>query len=156
MDNTQRHQGTEDERLVLEHSIDADVSLAFAWKFRTDVANWTDPPATFALDGAFTDGSQGSTTLAGQPPIIWWIRDVHAERSFAIEIPLDRATLRFEWYFDVVAGGTKLTQRIVLSGANAIAYRQQVETGFGPTLADGMRRIAADMVAAERASKNYG
>ena len=156
MDNTHRHQGTEDERLVLEHSIDADVSVAFAWKFRTDVTNWTDPPATFALNGAFTDGSQGSTTLPGQPPMIWWIRDVHAERSFAIEIPLDRATLRFEWNLEAVTAGTKLTQRILLSGANATAYRQQVEMGFGPTLVDGMRRIAADMVAAERASKNCG
>jgi len=142
--------------MVLEHSIDGDVSLAFAWKFRTDIANWSDPPATFALDGAFTDDSQGSTMMPGQPPAIWWIRDVHAERSFAIEIPLDRATLRFEWCFDIVTGGTQLTQRILLSGANATAYRQQVETGFGPTLIDGMRRIAADMVAAERAAKNLG
>jgi hypothetical protein len=141
------------EPLVLEHSIDADVSLAFAWKFRTDVANWSDPLATFALDGAFTDGSQGITTRPGQPPMVWWIRDVLAERSFAIEIPLDRATLRFEWSFEAVTAGTKLTQRILISGANAMAYRQQVETAFGATLVDGMRRIAADMVAAERASK---
>jgi hypothetical protein len=70
---------------------------------------------------------------------------------------LDRATLRFEWYFDVVGGGgTKLTQRIVLSGTNAPVYREQVEAGFRRTLADGMRRLAADMVAAQRGSKDAG
>ncbi len=142
--------------LVLEHSVEADVSRAFAWKCRTNVATWNDPPATFVLDGTFADGSQGSTVLPGQPPLTWWIRDVHEERSFAIEMRLDRATLRFEWYFDAVAGGTKLTQRIVLSGTNAPAYREGVEAGFRPTLADGMRRIAADMVAAEKSSKGAG
>jgi len=140
-----------DAALVLEHSVDASVDRAFAWKFRTNVATWNDPPATFVLDGAFADGSQGRTVLPGQTPLVWWIRDVDEERSFAIEMPLDQATLRFEWYFDVLAGGgTKLTQRIVLSGPNAPAYREQVEAGFRPTLADGMRRLAADMVAAHQ------
>jgi len=30
------------------------------------------------------------------------------------------------------------------------------ETGFGPTLADGMNRMASDMVAAERLAKAAG
>src|SRR5689334_5041234 len=37
--------------LQLEYSVEADVSPAFAWRFRTDVANWKDPPARFSLDG---------------------------------------------------------------------------------------------------------
>ena len=43
-----------------------------------------------------------------------------------------------------------MTQRIILSGSNAAAYTQQVEAGFGPTLASGMERLAAEMMAAER------
>ena len=138
--------------LVLEHSIDADVSPAFAWKYRTDIATWSDPPAKFLLDGPFAEGSQGTTLLPGQEPLAWWIRDVQTGRSFAIEMPLDRATLRFEWLLSAVSERrTKLTQRIILSGSNAAAYTQQVETGFGATLPAGMERIAADLVAAERA-----
>jgi len=38
-----------------------------------------------------------------------------------------------------------MTQRIVLSGDNAAAYADQVKEGFGPTLADGMKRIATEM-----------
>jgi len=138
--------------LVLEHSSEADVSQAFAWNFRTDIANWNDPPATFLLDGPFADGSRGTTLLPGQEPRVWWIRDVQTGRSFAIEMPLDRATLRFEWHFGAVSDRrTKLTQRIILSGSNAAAYTQQVEAGFGPTLASGMEKLAAAMIAAEKA-----
>jgi hypothetical protein len=138
--------------LVLEHSSEADVSQAFAWNYRTDIANWNDPPARFLLDGPFADGSRGTTLLPGQEPRAWWIRDVETGRSFAIEMPLDRVTLRFEWHFGAVSERrTKLTQRIILSGSNAAAYAQQVEAGFGPTLARGMEKLAAAMIAAEKA-----
>jgi hypothetical protein len=127
------------------------VSPAFAWNFRTDVAHWNDPPAKFLLQGPFADGSRGTTLLPGQEPLIWWIRDVQIERSFAIEMPLDRATLRFEWRFGPISERrTKLTQRIVLSGSNAAAYVQPVEAGFGSTLQGGMERMAAEMIAAEQ------
>jgi hypothetical protein len=67
-------------------------------------------------------------------------------------MPLDRATLRFEWHFGAVSERrTKLTQRIILSGSNATAYTRQVEAGFGPTLAGGMEKLAAEMTAAEKA-----
>ena len=143
-----------DNALVMEHSIEVDVSPEFAWSFRTDIANWRDPRATFDLDGPFADGAQGRTMVPGQPPLVWSIRDVRPGRSFAIEMALDRATIRFEWLFDAATGGTtQLTQRIILSGTNAPAYKEQVESGFASTLSDGMTRIAQEMVAAERAIK---
>jgi hypothetical protein len=49
-----------------------------------------------------------------------------------------------------------MTQHIVLSGEKAMAYAGQVEAGFGPTLADGMRRIAAEMEAAGKNSCRAG
>jgi len=39
----------------------------------------------------------------------------------------------------------------MLSGDNAPAYVDQVQAGFGATLADGMKRIADAMVRAESA-----
>lgn len=141
--------------LQLEYSVEADISPAFAWQFRTDVSNWSDPPAQFALDGPFEVGSRGTTLLPGHDTLHWHIREVRHGESFVVEMQLDRATLTFEWYFDHVSEDrTKLTQRIVLSGDNAGAYAGQVETGFGPNLPDGMRRIAAEMVAAEKRSNS--
>jgi hypothetical protein len=79
----------------------------------------------------------------------WRVGEVRPGEQFAIEMPLDGAMLAFEWRFEELsAQRTRMTQSIVLSGDQAAAYAPQVEAGFGPTLADGMRRIAADMEAA--------
>lgn len=141
----------EDIALQLEYSVEAAVSPAFAWRFRTEVSNWNDPPAQFALYGPFEAGSRGTTQLPGQETLHWHIREVRHGESFVTEMQLDRATLSFEWHFDRVSEDrTRLTQRIVLSGDNAGAYAAQVEAGFGPNLTNGMNRIAADMVDAEK------
>jgi hypothetical protein len=64
----------------LEHSVEADVSLSFAWSWRTDVKKWDDPPAQFQLDGPFASGSWGTTLFPGQEPLRWQIREVRPGR----------------------------------------------------------------------------
>ena len=134
----------------LEHTVDANVSAAFAWAFWTDVTNWDDPPARFLLEGPFADGAVGTTWIPGQEPLRWRIRDILPGRSATIDMQLDRATLSSTWRFDPVAERrANLTQRVVLSGENAAAFVDQVQAGFGSNLAAGMKKVAAAM---ERAS----
>ena len=141
----------------VEYSVEAPVSPAFAWDWRTDVKNWDDPPAQFQLDGPFAAGSWGTTPLPGQEPLRWQIRDVRPGRSFTIEMPLDRARLSFEWRFDAVSERqTRLWQRIVLAGDNATAYAAQVRAAFGSSLAGGMNRIAAALAAAAASAGSDG
>jgi len=143
-----------DTPLVLEHSIEADASPAFAWAFRTDITTWSEPPATFQLDGPFDEGSRGVTLMPGQEPLAWWIRDVRHGHSFAIEMPLDHATLRFEWHLDAVSETrTKLTHRVILTGHNMETYRKQVEAGFRTNLAAGLEKMAQSMAAAENTAR---
>jgi hypothetical protein len=143
--------------LQLEYSIDVDASLEFVWKYRTDIANWNDPPAQFVLDGPFNAGSRGTTVLPGQEPLHWSIREVRSLETFVLEMQLDNALLTFEWRFVALSERrTKMTQKIVLSGNNAAAYAEQVEAGFSPNLADGMRKIATEMALAERRSTDAG
>ena len=85
-------------------SVEADVTPAFAWQFRTDVSTWDDPPAVFALEGAFETGSRGTTSLPGQEPLHWSLGEVNPGESFTIEMPLDRALLCFEWRFEELPG----------------------------------------------------
>jgi hypothetical protein len=130
----------------LQHSVEADASWSFAWSWRTNIQNWDDPPAQFQLHGPFADGSWGTTQMPGQEPMRWQIREVLRETSFVIDMPLDRAVLRFEWTFEPMGQHrTRITQRITLSGDNAAAYADQVRTTFGATLDQGMRRIADAM-----------
>lgn len=134
--------------MQLKHSVLVDVSLDFAWRYRTDITTWKDPPATFALDGPFAPGSRGVTTIPGMEPMPWVIQEVKPRQSFALEMPLKQATLRFEWHFTRIdETHTRLTQRIVLSGENASAYAGQVKAGFGPNLASGMQKLAEEMKA---------
>ena len=140
-----------------EHSVETEVDPTFAWDWRTDVKNWDDPPAQFCLEGPFAAGSWGTTLFPGQEPLRWHIRAVTPYRSFIIEMPLDRATLSFEWRFDALSNRrTRLTQHILLSGANAAAYTGQVRAAFGRTLRDGMDRIARAMVTAEDLARRAG
>ncbi len=84
----------------------------------------------------------------------WRITEVRPGTSFVIAMQLDGAMLTFEWRFDELPGHkTKLTQEIVLSADSAPAYAAQVEAGFGSNLSAGMKRIAAEMAAAEMESK---
>jgi hypothetical protein len=141
----------------LEHSVEAEVSPSFAWSWRTDVKNWDDPPAQFQLDGPFARGSWGTTRLPGQAPMRWQLREVRPGTSFVIEMPLDQAVLSFEWAFEPVSNSrTRMTQRIVLSGANSTAYANQVRATFGLTLADGMKKIADAMLNAARSTGANG
>jgi hypothetical protein len=130
----------------LEHSVEAYVSPTFAWNFMTDVKNWDDPPAEFTLEGSFAPGTRGITRMPGQAAMGWYIREVVPDTFYAVEAPLDRATLSFEWRFEAVSEArTLLKQRIILVGENAAAYVAPVEAAFGANLAPGMRRIADAM-----------
>jgi hypothetical protein len=137
-----------------ERSVDAEVPIAYAWHYMTDVGNWSDPPAEFSLEGPFAGGSRGTTTMPGQPAASWTIRDVEPGRAYTLEGGsfLDRAVLLFHWRFDALsARRTRLTQRIELSGENAATYINEIRAGFEPNLEPGLRRIAQAMARAASA-----
>jgi hypothetical protein len=58
--------------MACERSVGVDVPVEFAWQFMTDIANWSDPPAQFTLEGhsprecAALRGCQRSQTGTGQ------------------------------------------------------------------------------------------
>jgi hypothetical protein len=139
-------------------SVYADVPASFAWQYMTNVSNWSDPPATFALDGPFQAGSQGTTHMPGQPPHSWVIRNVDPGKTYTLEGGsfLQGALLLFHWRFDAVSDHrTRLTQRIELHGDNAATYVDEIRAGFEPNLEPGMRRIAESMErAASEASRS--
>jgi hypothetical protein len=127
----------------MTNSVEADASVEFAWGYWTNVANWDDPPATFALEGPFAPGTRGVTHVPGQPPIPWFIRDVKPGEAATIEIPADGAAMAFEWRFAAAGTGrTRITQRVLLRGENAGAYIGFAKT-FETNLPDGMKKLVA-------------
>jgi hypothetical protein len=127
-------------------SVETKASLTFAWNYWTNIANWSDPPAQFELDGPFAAGSRGTTRLPGHEPVRWVIREAVPHKGATISIKLEGATLSFHWEFDGLPGGrTQISQRVVLQGEHAGAYVSQVESMFASNLPEGMKRLAAAM-----------
>ena len=82
-------------------SVDVDVPVAFAWRYMTDVSNWSDPPAEFALEGPFAVGTRGTTRIPGQPTRAWMVYQVTPERAYTIHGSLaENAFILFHWQFN--------------------------------------------------------
>ena len=124
------------------HSVVCNAPRQFAWSYWTNVANWNDPPANFHLDGPFEVGSQLTTSLPGQT-LHSVIRNVVPGREAIIEMHLVDATLSFHWIFEsLTEEKTRISQQLVLSGANAGAYVAQagmLEQGTP----EGMKKLVA-------------
>lgn len=138
-----------------QHSIECHATRQFAWRFWTDISNWDDPPAAFTLDGPFDVGARLTTTLPGQ---IWhsFIRDLQPECEATIEMQLPDATLSFNWKFEELSEDrTRITQRLVLSGASALSFVAQAST-MEASVPQGMKRVVAAIERAQRLIREAG
>jgi len=135
-----------------QYSIECNATRQFAWRFWTDIANWNDPPAKFDLDGPFKTGARLTTTLPGET-LYSVIRDLQPEREATIEMQLADAILSFHWKFEkLTEDRTRITQRLVLSGANAKSFVAQA-TAMEASVPDGMKKVAAAIERAQRLVK---
>lgn len=132
-----------------QYSIECNATQQFAWRFWTDIANWNDPPAKFDLDGPFEIGARLTTTLPGET-LYSVIRDLQPEREATIEMQLPDAILLFHWKFEkLTEDRTRITQGLVLSGANAKSFVAQA-TAMEGSVPHGMKKVAAAIEKAQR------
>ena len=142
-------QSTNEPPWQFQHSVPCDAPRKFAWSYWTNIANWDDPPATFALDGPFDVGSRLTTILPGQT---WHsiIRVCKAGREAIIEMQLPDAIVSFHWQFEeLLQNRTRITQRLVLSGPNSNSFVAQTSI-FEQTAPGGMKKLAAAIEQAHR------
>ena len=140
---------------LLTHAEVTAATPPFVWEYWTDVTHWVDPPATFELEGPFEAGSKGLTLFPDREPFRWALQDVDPKASYTIASDLDGATLLFHWRFvSLPSGGTKLIQRIGVSGKDAARHASDIRSVFEPSLAAGMKRIA--LLLAEAQAQDIG
>ncbi|MFP5264403.1 MAG: SRPBCC family protein [Blastocatellia bacterium] len=136
-----------------EHSVETTPDRDFVWRFWTDVSNWAFDASIewIRLEGHFAAGTQGVTKSPGVDPMRWVLKEVEAGEQAIIEVALDGATLRFHWRFeDIDGGGTRITQRVSLSGANAELVARQAAPEFQRGIPQGMERLATEVKLAEQ------
>lgn len=125
-----------------QHWVECNAPRQFAWSYWTNIDNWNDPPASFHLDGPFDVGSHLTTSLPGQT-LHSVIRSITRAREAIIEMQLADAILSFQWKFARLSRDrTRITQRLVLSGANAIAFVTQASL-LEQSAPEGMRKLVA-------------
>ena len=107
------------------------------------------------LDGPFASGTKGATKSPGLDPVQWVLTEVQAGREALIEIALQEATLRFHWRFDdLTDGGTRMTQRASLTGANADSFARQIAQEFEKGIPMGMQKLASEVELAEQRERH--
>jgi len=143
----------------LEESVVAQAGASFAFEYMASIENMRADPGIVSVeaDGPSRDraGMRGRTHNVGGHTTDWVVSAVEHGRRLVIDIPLRDAVLRFAFRFeDRAGGGSIVSQRISLFGANAGEYLDAVSSGFGPTLRDGMHAVRdrIDAAARQRAS----
>jgi Polyketide cyclase / dehydrase and lipid transport len=134
-----------------KHSVIADVDRSTAWAWHSSVDNWVrfegNAVESITLDGPFQAGTHITTKMPGQGPHSATLIVVEPPCHTLIEMQLADAVLRFDWTFDELTDNrTRVTQHVMLDGPNGAAYLPLMEQHFAPNIAQGMERIAAEMV----------
>jgi len=142
------------QRWAFEHAIECGVSVQFAWKFWTNVNNWTlDADVdSIEIQGAFAAGTNGITHSKSSGKINWRITEVVHQRKAVLEFPVPGAVARFVWTFEDLQGRTRITQEVSLSGEQVAMYAETFGAGLQAGIPAGMLRLCEAMQAAARTS----
>ena len=134
-----------------EHSVTVRAAREAAWRFWSDVANWSvvDPAVEWAcLEGPFAAGTRGRTKPIGAPATQWKLVLVEPATRAVIELTAPGAVLRFTWLLrDDNQKGTGLTQRVELEGDAAAQYLDLMQ-GLAENIPLGMDKLASAIEAA--------
>jgi len=145
-----------EEAWSFSYSISCATSPEFAWKFWTNVANWTLDADVVAvsLDGPFRQGARGVTESRSSGRIEWVVAELEG-MSAVLEFPAPGATGRFAWTFAPEGSQrVRMTQRASLAGPQALSYVESFGRGLEAGLPDGMKKLRDAIECA--ASKSAG
>lgn len=125
-----------------QHTVDCHAPRQVAWNYWTNIQNWDDPPARFEMQGDFRDGARLRTILPDQT-LESTIHEVQPGSIVMLDMKLPGADLLFHFTFeDADVAGSRITQRVSLSGANAEAFLTNAKL-LEQTIPQGMAKLVA-------------
>ena len=135
-----------------ECSVECPVEKDFAWRFWSDVANWSvvdSSVESVRLDGEFVAGTKGFTKPRGADETAWELLEVVPGEGAVIGIFLAGAVLKFHWKFadSPAGGGTLISQLVVLTGERAADYAEGMKF-LEKGVPEGMKSLAKGMTEA--------
>jgi hypothetical protein len=128
------------------HTVTSTATPEQIWPLYAEVDRWLEWDTGLAgitLDGAFVQGSSGSLTIVGQPPLTWTLLEVTENVSFTdvTEIP-GIAVLTFAHRIEPTAEGSTITHDVRIEGPAAAEFGPMV-TSDTPEAMETLARIAA-------------
>src|SRR5262249_28504403 len=116
-----------------------------------DIRNWVldSDVDSVEMNGPFAPGSQGITQSKSSGRVEWRVAEVGRGKA-VLEFPAPGALARFVWTFEDAGGGTRITQRVTLSGERMAAYVENVGPALEAGVPAGMRKLRQAMEAAFR------
>src|SRR5262249_30547066 len=98
----------------------------------------------------FEAGTRGVTQSKSFGRIEWQVAEVRPGGA-VLEFPAPGAVARFEWTFDEIEGGTRIRQRVSLSGEQAHLHANSIGPALRAGIPEGMRKLCE---AIEEAARN--
>jgi Polyketide cyclase / dehydrase and lipid transport len=130
-----------------EHSAESRADSHTVWRRYVDVERWSDwsrhGVEWSRIDGPFEVGTKGKSKPPGSPALAFKLVTVEPDVSFASEVRLPGARLRFEHVIEPRGPGSRITHRVTLVGPLAFLYTRTVRKGVEQGLPDGVDRLAA-------------
>jgi len=118
-----------------EHTVEAATSPEAVWRVLADLdqwASWDTSMDWVRLEGPFQVGSQVTMKPKGQDPITSVILEATENQAYADQTDLGEVTLRFSHTLQPLAGGTRVTHRLEITGPAA----DQLGPELGPAITE--------------------
>jgi hypothetical protein len=128
-----------------EHTLETTARPERIWEQLRQVAawpQWDTGLASAELVGAFSAGAQVTVRLPSQPPRAFQLSTVAAPNDFVASTRLPLAEVRHIHHQEGTPMGTRMTQRIEISGPLSWYYGWRLGRRLRDDLAPGMRRLA--------------
>jgi hypothetical protein len=138
-----------------EHTLETSAEPERVWDCLESVSQWSDwnEDVDWAeLAGPFSAGARGRVKISGQGTLNFRLDQVDANKSFVTLVSLPLAEIRRTHAQEASSMGTRLTQRIEITGPLAWFYSLTRGERLRETLAPSLRTLArkAASASAER------
>jgi uncharacterized protein YndB with AHSA1/START domain len=138
-----------------EYSLEADVTPEAVWKLYNNAASWpTWDTGTekVGLSGPLAAGTTGNIKFSGQDPLPFRILSAQPNREFTDETEIPGADIFVQFTHRLTpleSGGTRITQRVSITGPAAETLGPQI----GPGITSDIPQSIAALIALAKSSQ---
>jgi hypothetical protein len=129
-----------------EHSAESTADPHAVWQRYLDVEHWCDwsrhGVEWSRIEGPFAVGTKGKSKPPGSRALTFRLVAVEPDASFASEVRMPGARLRFDHMIEPRETGSRIRHRVALEGPLAFLYTPIVRRGVERGLPDGVDRLA--------------